>query len=63
MELNPRTLQVLADLKKDLLSREAPAPEPEKPREEKEEKSLTFPPRHARTRNCGFQHYMRTGGW
>ena len=56
MSLPAKALQVLADLKRELLSREAPPPEPPK-----KEKKPTQVMRHARHRSEGFQRYCRQG--
>lgn len=61
MSLSSKSLQVLTDLKRELLSRveETPAPEPEKPkREEKPRQTM----RHARVKAPAFQRYCQRGG-
>ena len=67
MNLSPKSLQCLIDLKAELLSRgvvpvEAPAVEAPKEKPKREEKPYTIM-RGARQRGMGYQHYKQRGDW
>ncbi len=60
MSLPAKALQVLADLKKDLLSRdESPVIAVPPAKETKSTQVM----RHAKSRGRGWQNYCRTGRW
>ena len=61
MNLPPHAIEALIDIKKELLSREAPAPEPEKPKEEAHQPAQVM--RHAKTKAGGWQRYCQRGSW
>lgn len=68
MSLNAKSLQVLIDLQKKLLSRDLPttseatAPAVEAPTKPKRERKPTQTMRHARVRCPGWQKYCQRGG-
>lgn len=61
MSLSPKQIQLLVDIKKEMLSREAPsAPEPQPP---KKKETHTPKMRHARVKSRAFQRYCQRGRW
>jgi len=60
LSLPAKALQVLADLKKDLLSRDE---EPVIPIPPVKETKPTQTMRHAKSRGRGWQRYCQTGRW